>query len=130
MRTLGGEVEGRRRAAGRVAPVDGALPVAVLVVVQHAVLVLARVPVLRAPPPSITASTQRVNARRAGHLRCNRVVRHRAVVGRSAGQDFPSSPGIDSSLKLVDLPTCGCAQPSERTQNSGQPCDNQADCMP
>ena len=46
-RAFGGEVEGCRGAAGGVTPVDGALPVSVLVVVQHAVLVLARVPVLR-----------------------------------------------------------------------------------
>ena len=44
--TLGGEVEGRGGAAGAVSPVDGALPVRVLVVVEHTVGVLAGVPVL------------------------------------------------------------------------------------
>ena len=58
LRTFGGEVEGRRRAASRVAPVDGALPVAVLVVVQHAVLVVARVPVLRTRRSHIETPTQ------------------------------------------------------------------------
>lgn len=44
--TFGGEVEGCSSATGSVAPVDCALAVAVLVVVQHAICVLAGVPKL------------------------------------------------------------------------------------
>lgn len=44
--TFGGEVEGCRRAPGPVAPVDRPLAVAVLVEVEDAVGVLARVPEL------------------------------------------------------------------------------------
>mmetsp|Transcript_11631 Transcript_11631/g.48924 ORF Transcript_11631/g.48924 Transcript_11631/m.48924 type:complete len:275 (+) Transcript_11631:684-1508(+) len=43
---LGGEVEGSAATAGRVDPIDGALPVRVLVVVEHALRVRARVPEL------------------------------------------------------------------------------------
>ena len=44
--TFGGEVKGRRCAPCLVTPVDGALAVGVLVVVEHAVSVLTGVPVL------------------------------------------------------------------------------------
>ena len=45
-RTFGGEVEGCSCASSGVGPVHSPLPVRVLVVIQHAILVLARVPVL------------------------------------------------------------------------------------
>ena len=44
--TFGGEVKGCRSAASLVTPVDSALSVSVLVVVEHAIGVLAGVPVL------------------------------------------------------------------------------------
>lgn len=45
-RTLGCEVEGSGGAPGPVTPVDSALPVRILVVVEHAICVLTGVPVL------------------------------------------------------------------------------------
>ncbi len=44
--TFGGEVKGCRSAASLVTPVDSALSVSVLVVVEHAISVLTGVPVL------------------------------------------------------------------------------------